>query len=208
MDLSIQKLSKAFNQKPVFQDLTFTIRTGSRFAITGSNGSGKSTLLKIMSGGLLPSSGTITYSLYGEIIREDFIYQFVHFVAPYNTVIEELTLPELFDLHQQLGLLRGFPSYREWIQKLDYPFPNERQIKTFSSGMKQRVKLGLTLLDDRPLILLDEPGSNLDARGKEWLFGLLKQLSHTQTLIIATNDKTEMDYCTSRLDVESGSLWA
>ncbi len=206
MDLSIQKLSKAFNQKPVFQDLTFTVSTGSRFAITGSNGSGKSTLLKIISGGLLPTSGTVTYNLRGEIIREDFVYQFVHFVAPYNTVIEELTLPELFELHQNLGLLRDLKSYKDWNQKLDYPFPSERQIKTFSSGMKQRVKLGLTLLDDRPLILLDEPGSNLDARGKEWLFELLKHLNHSQTLVIATNDKAEMDYCSARLDVESGNL--
>src|SRR5437868_1252005 len=105
MDLSIQKLSKAFNQKEIFSDLSFEVKEGSRFAITGSNGSGKSTLLKILSGGMLPSSGKIKYSLSGKTIPEQEVYRHVHFVAPYNSVIEELTLKELFHLHQRLGLL-------------------------------------------------------------------------------------------------------
>ena len=157
MDLSIQKLSKAFNQNIVFSDLTFDISSGSRFAITGSNGSGKSTLLKILSGGTLPSTGKIAYTLHNRKIREDQVYKYVHFVAPYNTVIEELTLHELFDLHQQIGLLKGYSGFRMWFDLLQYPFDADKQIKVFSSGMKQRIKLGLALLDDRPLILLDEP---------------------------------------------------
>src|SRR5687767_16016896 len=108
MDLSIQKLNKAFNQKILFRDLTFDIKSGSHFAITGSNGSGKSTLLKIISGGALPTSGKISYILDDKLLAEDKIYNHVHFVAPYNTVIEELTMRELFALHQRLGLHRKF----------------------------------------------------------------------------------------------------
>jgi ABC-type multidrug transport system ATPase subunit len=202
MDLSIQKLSKAFNQRIIFDQLTFSIKSGSRFAITGSNGSGKSTLLKILSGGLLPSSGQIQYSLGSELISEDILYRYVHFVAPYNTVIEELSLPELFDLHQKIGLLRSYGTYKDWELKLDYPFDPDRQIKTFSSGMKQRIKLGLALLDDRPLILLDEPGSNLDLQGKAWFYGLLGQLKADQTLVIASNEPVEIDYCTTSISVD------
>ena len=87
MDLSIQKLSKAFNQRIVFQELTFQIKSGSCQAITGANGSGKSTLLKILSGGLLPTTGQVQYSIQGHIIEEEAVYKHVHFVAPYNTVI-------------------------------------------------------------------------------------------------------------------------
>ena len=202
MDLSIQKLSKAFNQRIIFDQLTFSIKSGSRFAITGSNGSGKSTLLKILSGGLLPSSGQIQYSVRNEVIAEDILYRYVHFVAPYNTVIEELSLPELFDLHHKLGLLRSFGTYKEWKSKLDYPFDPERQIKTFSSGMKQRIKLGLALLDDRPLILLDEPGSNLDVQGKAWFYGLLDQLKVDQTVIIASNEPVEIACCSAAISVD------
>lgn len=201
MDLSIQKLSKAFNQRIVFQELTFHIRSGSRQAITGANGSGKSTLLKIISGGLLPSSGSVQYAVQGHDIDEDTLYKHVHFVAPYNTVIEELNLSELFKLHHSLGLLRSFEKYSQWKEKLDYPFHPERQIKTFSSGMKQRVKLGLALLDDRPLILLDEPGSNLDVQGKRWFYDLMKELKPTQTLVIASNDPAEIEFCESSLNV-------
>jgi ABC-type multidrug transport system ATPase subunit len=202
MDLSIQKLSKAFNQRTIFDQLTFTIKSGSRFAITGSNGSGKSTLLKILSGGLLPSSGQIQYSLHNEVISEDTLYRYVHFIAPYNTVIEELSLPELFDLHRRLGLLSSYDAYKDWKAMLDYPFDPERQIKTFSSGMKQRIKLGLALLDNRPLILLDEPGSNLDVQGKAWFYRLLDQLNAEQTLIIASNEPVEIEYCTSAISVD------
>lgn len=202
MDLSIQKLSKAFNQRPVFSELTVTIPSGSRFAITGANGSGKSTLLKIISGGLLPTKGHISYSLGGHAISEDVLYRYVHFVAPYNTVIEELNLPELFHLHRRLGLLKAYHDYGSWAKLLDYQFHPERQIKTFSSGMKQRVKLGLALLDDRPLILLDEPGSNLDMQGKAWFFGLLDKLNSDQTLIIASNDPVEIAHCSTAISVE------
>ncbi len=201
MDLSIQKLTKSFNQRSVFSDLTFAIPSGSRFAITGPNGSGKSTLIKIISGGLLPSHGEVIYTLSGTPISEEAIYKYVHFVAPYNTVIEELNLVELFDLHQRLGLLRTFDSYRQWSDRLDYKFDPERQIKAFSSGMKQRVKLGLALLDDRPLILLDEPGANLDSAGKAWLFELIHQVEKNQTVVIATNEPAEINICSSSMAV-------
>lgn len=201
MDLSILKLNKAFNQKTVFKDLTFPIRSGAHFAITGSNGTGKSTLLKIISGGALPSSGNIQYAIKGNNIEQENLYRHVHFVAPYNTVIEELTLRELFVLHQRLGLLRLYHAFHDWFIKLDYPFNADQQIKMYSSGMKQRIKLGLSLLDDRPLILLDEPGSNLDLQGKSWLHSLLKQLTPDQTLIIASNDPVEIGYCTEQFNL-------
>lgn len=203
MDLSIQKLNKAFNQKILFRDLTFDIKSGSHFAITGSNGSGKSTLLKIISGGALPTSGKITYSISGKLLTEENIYNHVHFVAPYNTVIEELTMRELFALHQRLGLLRNFTSFTQWFNLLSYPYQPDQQIKMYSSGMKQRLKLGLALLDDRHLILLDEPGSNLDVQGKVWFLSLLKQLNAAQTVIIATNDPQEISYCPERIELSN-----
>jgi ABC-type multidrug transport system ATPase subunit len=201
MDLSIQKLNKSFNQKIVFKDLTFSIRSGDHFAITGSNGTGKSTLLKIISGGALPSSGVIRYSINGNDIEQDNLYRYVHFVAPYNTVIEELTLRELFDLHQRLGLLRLYHAFHDWFLRLDYPFNPDQQIKMYSSGMKQRIKLGLSLLDDRPLILLDEPGSNLDLQGKSWLHSMLGNLTKDQTLVIASNDPVEIGYCAGQFNL-------
>jgi ABC-type multidrug transport system ATPase subunit len=109
----------------------------------------------------------------------------------------------LFHLHKRLGLLKRFANYKAWNAHLEYSFDPERQIKAFSSGMKQRVKLGLVLLDDRPLILLDEPGSNLDAQGKAWMFSLLDCLHPDVTLIIASNDPLEIDHCTTGINVEA-----
>jgi ABC-type multidrug transport system ATPase subunit len=203
MDLSIQKLSKAFNQRLVFHELTFIIPSGARVSISGPNGSGKSTLLKILSGGMLPTAGRVHFTLQGVDVPEDELYKHVHFVAPYNTVIEELTLPELFDMHQRLGLLSSFRNYKEWVHCLEYPFHPVRPIKTYSSGMKQRVKLGLVMLDNRPLILLDEPGSNLDAQGKTWFYALVARLDPSQTLVIATNEESEKELCTTGIEINS-----
>lgn len=201
MDLSIQKLSKAFNQRSVFHELTFNVPSGAKMAISGPNGSGKSTLLKILSGAMLPTSGRIEYTWHTSIVPEDIVYRYVHFVAPYNSVIEELSLLELFEMHQRLGLLKSFNHYKDWLSRLNYPFDTDRQIKTYSSGMKQRIKLGLALLDDRPLILLDEPGSNLDTQGKTWFYSLVKELKPEQTLIIASNEDAEIKLCTSVIQV-------
>jgi ABC-type multidrug transport system ATPase subunit len=169
MDLSIQRLTKSFNQRSVFENLTFAIPSGIHFAITP--------------------------------ISDEAIYKYIHFVAPYNTVIEELNLSELFSLHQSLGQLRTFTSLEKWMDKLEYNFDPHRQIKAFSSGMKQRVKLGLALLDNRPLILLDEPGSTLDVAGKEWLYRLIGNVNGDQTIVIATNDPLESDLCSASISV-------
>ncbi len=198
MELSIQRLSKTYRQTPVFSDLSFHVPAGSRLAITGPNGSGKSTLLKILSGGALPSAGQVTYRLGREPIDTEDVFRYVHFVAPYNTVIEELSPEELFDLHRGLGMLRSYSRYAEWAERLAYPFRPDQPVKSFSSGMKQRIRLGLALLDDRPLVLLDEPGSNLDRQGKDWMFSLIGELSAAQTLVLATNDDEEAATCGSQ----------
>lgn len=206
MDLSIQKLSKAFNQKQIFQDLSFNVKEGCRFAITGSNGSGKSTLLKILSGGMLPSSGKIHFMINGNEIPEQEVFRHVHFVAPYNSVIEELTMKELFQLHKRLGLLTGFANFKEWLSLMEYSFNPDQSIKSYSSGMKQRVKLGLSMPDDRPLILLDEPTSNLDAQGKAWFFKLMSQVSSAKTIVIASNDEAEISCCKESINLEGSAL--
>lgn len=205
MELSIQKLTKTFQSREVFRDISFDIPSGSRFAITGRNGAGKSTLLKILSGGMLPSSGSIRYKHAGQDIDAIDLYLFVHFVAPYNTVIEELTLPELFALHRDLGLLAGWGDCAAWIAALDYPFGNDQPVKTFSSGMKQRIRLGLALLDDRPLILLDEPGANLDRQGKAWMHHVIEHLPADRTVIIATNDAEEVALSRQQLSLAGQS---
>lgn len=154
---------------------------------------------------MLPTSGVIVYTREGIKVTDESLFRHVHFVAPYNTVIEELTLTELFQLHKSLGLLKSYSGFQDFYSNLEYPFSADQQIKSFSSGMKQRVKLGLALLDDRPLILLDEPTSNLDGQGVTWFFQLLGKLKEYQTLIIASNDTLEIEYCSDRINLENAS---
>jgi ABC-type multidrug transport system ATPase subunit len=76
-----------------------------------------------------------------------------------------------------------------------------KQIRNFSSGMKQRLKISLALLADVPVILLDEPTTNLDRQGFEWYLDLIKKFSGNRLLIISSNLEREYDFCDERIDV-------
>ena len=74
-------------------------------------------------------------------------------------------------------------------------------IKYFSSGMKQRLKLALAFCSDTPMLMLDEPTSNLDKQGVEWYLGLVQQFAAGRLTIICSNQEHEYSFCTQHLDI-------
>ncbi|MFD2144923.1 ABC transporter ATP-binding protein [Mucilaginibacter antarcticus] len=131
----------------------------------GSNGSGKSTLFSVLNGSLGPSAGTITYALNDQPLEVEQVFQYLSLAAPYLELIEEFSLSEMIDFHFK------FKAYKPGIDKqaltalLNLPGSADKLIRYFSSGMKQRLKLALAFCADTPILMLDEPTSNLDAQG-------------------------------------------
>ena len=191
MQVKLQGISKVFQNHSVFKNVNLDLQSGYGAAILGGNGSGKSTLLKIISTAMMPSQGTVSYILNGKEIEESKRYKYVSFAAPYMELIEDLTLEELVAFH-----LKFRPFIKELtkdviIDRLKLGRFKDKQIKTFSSGMRQRVRLILAIGTESKLLLLDEPTSNLDPAGKQWYQELLTDFALNRTILVGSNHLKE-----------------
>ena len=193
MEVRFQKLGKKFTRRWVFQNLSAVIPSGSKCAIVGYNGSGKSTLLQIISGARVASTGKVRFHMNTKEVPLDKAFKYISIAAPYIDIVEELTLKEFFEFHAKFKKMQMRMQYHEFKEILAYSFRDDQMLKSFSSGMKQRIKLAITILSESSLVLLDEPCSNLDKQGREWYRELIQKYIDSRTLIIASNDPFEYE---------------
>jgi ABC-type multidrug transport system ATPase subunit len=188
-------IHKKFRQEWVFKALNYTFESGKSYAIIGLNGAGKSTLLKTLAQYSLPNKGKVEF----EGITEDVNKQ-ISFAAPYSELIEEFTLPELLNFLVQINFLEARWDFNTFTSFIDLQPSETKYIKNFSSGMRQKVKLGIALAADRPILCLDEPTSNLDEKAKNWFYKALESQRH-KLILIASNEQAEINLCTDQLAI-------
>ena len=205
MEIRLEKVGKRFRTEWIFRKINYTFSAPGRYAILGYNGSGKSTLLKILSGHLTPSKGRIQFfpSPNANPLEEGTVYQRVSYAAPYIQLIEELTLTELLTFHFKFKRPLEGLSVPDLIALMGLEASKNKEIRHFSSGMKQRVKLILGFASDTPILLLDEPTTNLDTAGVEWYQTMLKRFGEGRLIIIASNVEADVGTCQHRLDITS-----
>ncbi|HLT71970.1 MAG TPA: ATP-binding cassette domain-containing protein [Cyclobacteriaceae bacterium] len=196
-------LGKRFNREWVFRNLSLTFTSGATYAIVGPNGSGKSTLMQILWGQMPPSSGNITYSNGKKELEIDSVYKHVSIAAPYMDLIDEFTLAEQLRFHFKLRQSRFDLSPDQMPGALNLEGFEEKYIGNFSSGMKQRVKLGLAMLTLSDAVFLDEPGTNLDEKAFAWYLGLRSRLPKNTLLFIASNQSREYPEDAIKVDLAS-----
>jgi ABC-type multidrug transport system ATPase subunit len=200
MQIILTGTGKKFNTEWIFRNLSFTFEKNNPCAVLGRNGSGKSTLLQVISGKIQPTSGKVTYLLNDREINDQEIYRYITLCAPYLELIEDFTLDEMLRFHFSFKkMLPGFT--RSLINDiLDLNTTGKKPIRLFSSGMKQRVKLVLAILSDAPVVLLDEPTTNLDQAGMDWYSSLVNRFSSDRILVICSNHQdAETSFCTKKL---------
>jgi ABC-type multidrug transport system ATPase subunit len=205
MQISIQlnNISKKYINEWIFKNVTYTIKPFEKLVILGSNGSGKSTLLQTVASFLIPTKGELTWQNGEGKIADEEIYKKLSIASPYMELIEDFTLTEAVE-HQKAfkPFLNNF-SGKEIISIMQLEHASEKYIKNYSSGMRQRVKLGLAVLADCPVLLLDEPCTNLDAKSMGWYQNLIKQYAAHKTILVCSNTvKEEYSFCTSSLEIE------
>lgn len=196
MEILVQNLAKKFRQEFVIRHFNYTFKTGGSYAITGPNGSGKSTLLQLIAQYTLPNSGTVTLSS----VEAENVYAQITYAAPYVELIEEYTLQEhvaLLVKNAYLPSLVTIDLLEEFIELQPDRF---KVIKNYSSGMRQKIKLGFALLSQRPVLLLDEPTTNFDEQAKKWFFNRLEK-QREKLIIIASNENSEIDFCTEKISI-------
>lgn len=198
--IELHQLGKRFNREVIFKELDYQFSAGRSYALTGANGSGKSTLLQIISGFSLPTDGKVSYFFNEVKIEDEQVYKHLAIATPYMEVIEEFTLRELLDFHFKFKKPKAGHTIDTIIELAYLSDAQNKFVKNFSSGMKQRLKLALAFFSSSEVILLDEPTTNLDEKGIEWYQQQLTELGEV-LLIIASNQKAEYDKCQDVLSV-------
>jgi ABC-2 type transport system ATP-binding protein len=202
MTISLSDAGKRFNYDWIFRHVNYTFHAGVKYAIVGPNGSGKSTLLQSLAGYCWLSEGRLLATdPDGKLMADDKLFEHVALAAPYLEVVEEMNLMEFWKFQSTFyPLLSGFTP-TSICDRLGLGSAKHKQIRYFSSGMKQRVKLGQALFSSKSILLLDEPCTNLDAAGIELYHGLIEELTASKLVVICSNDENEIRSCTTRLDI-------
>jgi len=202
MKITCTDIGKKYQGQWIFSNITFDFVENSKTAIVGFNGSGKSTLLSILSGYTSPTKGEIKHLIHNDEISKDEVFKHLSIGSPYIEVPEELSPAELIKTFAPFKPFMKGMQVAEILDCLRLSKEAEKPIKYFSSGMKQRLKVGLAILADSPLLLLDEPLSNLDKEGVEWYDNLMQQYIINKTVIIASNNiEDEIKFCNSIIDI-------
>lgn len=200
MEIILENVGRRFNREWIFKKINYTFIKGESYAVLGINGSGKSTLLQVLCGILSPSEGRVTFKNNDEkVIGVEEVFQEVSVAAPYLELIEELSLSETIDFHFRFKKRLKNISNNEIIQLLDMVSSKNKQLKYFSSGMKQRVKLVLAFVSETSLLFLDEPCSNLDEQGVKWYHELIKNYTQNRLVIVCSNQPAEYHFCKKKL---------
>ena len=201
MDIVVDNLGKRYLRDWVFRGFSYRFEEGNTYAVLGSNGSGKSTLLKVLSGHLSPTKGTISFLNSGSKVSPENVFRNISYAAPYIELIEELTLEEAIRFHINMKPFAPNFDTEKIIETLGYPKARHKEIRHFSSGMKQRLKLILALSSNSSTVLLDEPSTNLDSQGITWYKNLVQDYSGDRLIIIASNDPHDLEICRSQINI-------
>ena len=201
MTISLSDAGKRFNRDWIFRHLSFQFESGNSYAITGSNGSGKSTLLQVLSGSMMVNEGKIEFAVNGKNCPVENVYRHVSYCAPYLEVIEEMTLTEFLDFHAGFKPFLPGTDTKLIIQTLGLEKAVNKQIRYYSSGMKQRVKLAQCIFSDSRIMLLDEPCTNLDQAGIDLYHQLIEQYGKDRLIVVSSNDEVEYRFCKAKLQM-------
>lgn len=205
MTISLINTGKRFNRDWIFRHINFQFLPGNIYAIIGPNGSGKSTLLQVIAGALSPSEGKLTYQRNNNAgdkttgATPEEVYLQIAFAAPYLELIEEMTLREFLLFHEKFKPFKTTVSIQDIIRTIGLEDAVNKQIRYFSSGMKQRVKLAQSFFSDTPVLLLDEPCTNLDKEGVSLYRQLIVDYGKGRLVIISSNDPVEYDFCDEQI---------
>ena len=190
--LQAKAIGKRFYNRWLFKDISFQLCAGERMALVGTNGSGKSTLLRIVAGQLAPTIGGMTYSAAGNNIPSDRFYRHLSWTGPQVEPYTELTLREHIDLHFRFKQCL-LPQPESLIQILNLSAHADKPLQVYSSGMLQRMKVGLALFTASDVLLLDEPTSNMDEENAAFMLDLIAQHIGQRVYVLATNLRREYE---------------
>ncbi len=203
MYIQLEQIGKKYNREWIFRGLSYTFQAGKKYAITGPNGAGKSTLLQTIAGSTVLSEGSIKYSIDGQEILPENAFTSLSICAPYLTLIEEMTALEFLAFHESFKCFMPGITPDTALEIIGLTTAANKQIRYFSSGMKQRIKLAQAIFSDVPVLFLDEPCTNLDETGYALYQSLIQNYASHKLIIVSSNDKAEYHFCEEVIDIKN-----
>lgn len=198
--LKAENLTRKFDRKAIFENVSFVFKSGSSTAITGRNGSGKSTLIKIISNLLSQSSGELNLYDGDNKVKRENVFKYIGFVSPYLNLYDEFTGYENLKIISDIrGSSHG--NIDNVLKRVGLFSRRNDLLKIYSSGMKQRLKIAFSILHKPEVLLLDEPTSNLDIDGITIVDDIVNEYKQDRIVIIATNDAHERSLCENEINL-------
>lgn len=195
INLEVNKLKKVFGRRLIFKEVDFSLSESQSLIITGKNGSGKSTLVKILAGVLSNTSGKVKIKIDDKEIDKEKYFEKIGLVSPYLVLYDEFSAYENLELFARI---RGVDVHKEKIESIlnDVGLLDRKRdlYRTFSSGMKQRMKYASAIMHEPSILFIDEPTSNLDKPGKEYVQNLVDRFRKDRILIVATNENEDFRF--------------
>jgi ABC-type multidrug transport system ATPase subunit len=202
MQIQLEQIGKKYNREWIFRGLSFTFSPEKKYAITGPNGSGKSTLLQTIAGSTALSEGTVNWLSNNTVIAPENHYQHLGICTPSLSLIEEMTAIEFLAFHESFKCLMPGITPNTALEIIGLTTAANKQIRYFSSGMKQRIKLAQAIFSDVPVLFLDEPCTNLDETGYALYHSLIQNYASQKLVIVSSNDKAEYHFCEEVIDIK------
>jgi heme exporter protein A len=203
LEIEARNITKIFNEKIIFKDICFNLNSGESMGITGKNGAGKTTLIKIIAGVLSLSLGSIVFKSNSSEINNGKIFNRIGFVSPYLNLYDEFSAMEnLIICDKILGNDNKLSRYESILSLVSLYDRRNDPVRIYSSGMKQRLKYALALINYPELLLLDEPMSNLDAEGMIIVQNIINEQRDRGILILATNEESDLKYCNKIINLD------
>lgn len=202
MKIYLEHISKRFQRHWIFKDVNLNLAAPGAFAILGPNGSGKSTLLRIIAGMQAASAGKMRYEQDSKNVPAEQLFQHISFTAPSQEIVEEFTLSEFLKFHFSFKPIYPGLDIQQIINLTGLDNAQHKPIADYSSGMKQRVKLAQAIFTDCPILLLDEPCTNLDDEGVQQYRDWIEQYTANKLVIVASNDIREYYFCKEQVKMQ------
>lgn len=200
MQIQITTLSHKFNKSVLFRNLNFSASSPDLIIVKGKNGSGKSTFLRIVSGFIFPTSGSVSFHPVSLTLLNR--HEWIGYCSPSINLYGELSGIENLELANKLRN-KIHPKFQDWISGCGLSQSDlKKPFKSYSSGMKQRIKILASVSHQPELLLWDEPMNNLDRSGKDWVGSILNDIKSSTLIFLASNEEEEIALSEKHIDLD------
>lgn len=208
--IEVNRLTKQFGEFTAVDHITFQVKQGEIFGFLGANGAGKTTAIKMMSGLLLPTSGTATVAGYDVLTQSKFIKKNIGYMSQRFSLYNDLTVYENMQL---FGTIYGIPRKElkdrimTSLKELDMENKTGVLVDSIPLGWKQKLAFATAILHKPQIVFLDEPTSGVDPIVRREFWRLIYQAaSNGITILVTTHYMDEAEYCNRISIMSDGQL--